>query len=355
MSIRKPLIGFSLFAIVSILVTSVIWTTLQRSVDTGTHTYSAIFRDVLGLKAGDDVRMAGVRVGRVNEITLLTPDEKACANKELESRTCAKVTFIADSDQHLFNDTKALVRYQNLIGQRYVALARGEGSGDFSELRAGGTIPIERTESSFDISKLLGGFQPLFDALRPEQVNRLSETLILALQGDSVSLANFITQAAGLAREFKLRDQIFADVIVNLSGVMAGLAKRGSELETLVTQTRALIGGLYSQGQSLQASVTQVAGATAALTGLVGQIQPQLATAQTSATSALQLLVANGARLDNTAVDATQIFADAARFTSEQTAAIGYLCRLDVSLWGVLFPRGLISQIGGNSQSGVCR
>ena len=64
MSYRKSLFGFSIFAVVSLLVTWVIWSTLQRSVDGDTKSYSATFSDVLGLKPGDDVRISGVRVGR---------------------------------------------------------------------------------------------------------------------------------------------------------------------------------------------------------------------------------------------------------------------------------------------------
>lgn len=341
MSIRKPLIGFSIFALVSLLVTVVVWNTLARTVDGDTRKYTAIFTDVLGLRPGDDVRMAGVRVGKVEKI-------------ELDGKNDAKVSFIVQSDQTVFDDTKALVRYQNLIGQRYVALTPGKEAAP-TALKSGATIPLERTEPSFDISALLNGFQPLFQALEPAEVNAMSETLILALQGDGVSLSAFIVQAAQLATDFQRRDAILSDVITNLSSVMAGLAKRGDELETLVTQTRALIGGLYDQGQSLQQSTVVLADATTSLVGMVGKIQPQLFAAQNSTTAALNLLLANGAKLDQAAVDLPSLLADLGRMTSEGTHANAYLCGLDISLYGVLFPRGLVSQIGGTGHSEVCR
>lgn len=341
MSIRKPLIGFSLFAVVAILVTTVIWNTLARTVEGSTNTYNATFTDVLGLREGDDVRMAGVRVGKIEKI-------------ELDDKNNAKVSFIVQRDQSLYNNTKALVRYQNLIGQRYLALAPGKG-GDTSQLRNKGAIPIDRTEPSFDISGLLNGFQPLFQVLSPEQVNNLSETFIQALQGDGVSLSAFITQAASLATDFQRRDAILADVITNLSGVMSGLAKRGDELETLVAQTRALIGGLYDQGQSLQTSTVQIADATSSLVSMIGLIQPKLALAQSSTRDALTLLLANGEKLDQAAIDLPGIMSDVGKFTQNGTYANAYVCSLDVSLYGVLFPRGLFNQIGGNSHSAVCR
>ncbi|WP_405487332.1 MCE family protein [Nocardia sp. NBC_00511] len=346
MSVRKPLIGFTIFALVSILVTAVIWNTLARTVSGATNSYTAVFSDVLGLREGDDVRMAGVRVGKVEKI-------------DLDKKNQAQVTFIVQRDQTVFGDTKALVRYQNLIGQRYIALAppvTGKPkTGDHVALKNNGAIPIERTEPSFDISALLNGFQPLFQVLQPEQVNNLSETFIQALQGDGVSLSAFITQAASVATDFERRDGILSDVITNLSAVMSGLAKRGDELETLVTQTRALIGGLYSQGQSLQASTVQIAAATTSLVGMFGSIQPKLVLAQNSTHDALSLLLANGAKLDQAAVDLPGILSDVGKFTQNGAYANAYLCSLDVSLYGILFPRGLFSQIGGNSHSAVCR
>ncbi|QLY31023.1 MCE family protein [Nocardia huaxiensis] len=343
MSIRKPLIGFSLFAIVSILVTAVIWNTLARTVDGSTNTYKAVFTDVLGLREGDDVRMAGVRVGKVEKI-------------ELDGTNNAVVTFIVQNNQTMFSDTKALVRYQNLIGQRYIALQLDKKStGSHVPMKNNETIPVERTEPSFDISGLLNGFQPLFQVLQPEQVNSLSNTFIQALQGDGVSLSAFVTQAAAVASDFQRRDGILADVITNLSAVMSGLAKRSGELETLVTQTRALIGGLYEQGQSLQASTVQIADATSSLVSMITQIQPKLSLAQASTRDALTLLLANGAKLDQAAVDLPAILAALGKFTQNGAYANAYVCSLDVSLYGVLFPRGLFNQIGGNSHSAVCR
>ncbi|WP_225731343.1 MULTISPECIES: MCE family protein [unclassified Nocardia] len=341
MSIRRPLIGFGLFAVVSVLVTAMIWNTLARPVPGATDTYTATFTDVLGLREGDDVRMAGVRVGKVDGI-------------ELDGADHARVRILVRRDKKLYGNTKALVRYQNLIGQRYIALEPGK-DGDPAPLPGGATIPLARTEPSFEVSVLLNGFRPLFQVLSPDQVNNLSETLIQALQGDGVSLSAFITQAAALATDFRQRDTLLGDVITELSGVMSELARRGSELETLVTQTRALVNGLYEQGQSLQRSTTRIAEATGSVVAMLSRVQPQLAPAQRATRDALDLLLANGERLDRTAVDLPAIMADAGRFADEGTYTNAYMCRVDITLWGVLFPRGLISQIGGPAQSAVCR
>jgi phospholipid/cholesterol/gamma-HCH transport system substrate-binding protein len=340
MKSAKALAGFSVFAVVAVALTFTIWSTLQRSVDGDTHRYSAIFSDVLGLRVGDDVRMAGVRVGRVDKI-------------DFTDGYRARVDFRIDERQHLTTTTKALVRYQNLIGQRYIALAPGREAGTVVE--PGTRIPLERTEPSFDVSALLSGFEPLFSVLQPDQVNSLSETLIQALQGNQVSLGNLIVQASQLAGTFGQRDKILGEVLGNLSSVIGGLAHRSGELETLLTQARALVEALYSQGESLKHSVDRVADTTDALTGLIMQVKPGLAKAQNDATTGVALLLLNGASLDRAAVELPAVLNGVARFTSNGAYGNAYLCSLDVSLWGVLLPPGLFSQVGGNSHSEVCR
>ncbi|MFC3961936.1 MCE family protein [Nocardia jiangsuensis] len=340
MKSARALVTFSLFAVLATVLTYTIWSTLQRSVSGDTDGYSAVFTDVLGVRVGDDVRVAGVRVGRVDDIDFVDGYH-------------AKVDFSIQDRQHLTTTTKALVRYQNLIGQRYIALMPGEQAGN--QLKPGGVIPVEHTEPSFDVSALLSGFEPLFGVLQPDQVNSLSETLIQALQGDGVSLSALVTQAAELASTFGERDELLAAVISNLSSVMAGLANRTDELETLITQARALMDALYAQGENLKSSVETVARSTDSLVNLVGMVQPDLARAQDTATTGVALLLLNGASLDRAAVELPDFLNGLARFSSYGAYGNAYICRLDVSLWGVLLPPGLVSQVGGESQSEVCR
>ncbi|WP_024802093.1 MlaD family protein [Nocardia sp. BMG51109] len=336
----KALIGFSLFAVIAIVLTYTIYSTLQRSVSGDTERYSAVFSDVLGLRIGDDVRAAGVRVGRVDKI-------------DFADGYRARVDFSIGTEQHLTTGTKAMVRYQNLIGQRYIALGPGDDPG--LPLPAGGQIPIEHTEASFDVSALLSGFEPLFSVLQPDQVNSLSETLVQALQGNDVSLAHLITQAAELAGTFGQRDRILGDVLSNLSSVISGLSNRSNELETLITQTHSLMDGLYAQGEALKSSVDQVATTTNGLVDLVQQVKPGMAQAQDQATTGIQLLLLNGASLDQSAVELPNILNRVAAFSSYGTYGNALFCSLDVSLWGILLPPGLFSQVGGNSHSEVCR
>jgi len=104
MKFRGPLIGLSLFMVAALTVTWLVYVSLRRDVAGNTASYSAVFSDVYGLREGDDVRMAGVRVGRVEKIDL---DGKL-----------AKISFVVQQEQRLYRNTVASVTYQNIVGQR---------------------------------------------------------------------------------------------------------------------------------------------------------------------------------------------------------------------------------------------
>ncbi|MGE0309916.1 MAG: MCE family protein, partial [Acidimicrobiia bacterium] len=240
MNIRKPLIGLSIFMVLAMVVSWMVLVTLRREVGGPTNTYSAVFTDVSGMHPGDDVRVAGVRVGRVDKVEL--------------QGTVAKVTFRVNRSQQLYTDTVASVTYQNIIGQRYLGLAPGT-SGQAHILPDGSTIPVERTSPSFDIAYLLNGFEPLFATLDPEQVDNITNAIVLAFQGDSGSLLSLVTQTAQLTETISGPDDALGRVITNLNGAVSDLASQADDVEHLIDQSRAILADLDTRRESLVASV----------------------------------------------------------------------------------------------------
>ncbi|MGL4306185.1 MAG: MCE family protein [Mycobacteriaceae bacterium] len=340
MTVNKPLVGFSMFGVVALLLTSIIWFTLERNVSGKTNSYTAIFSDVSGLRSGDDVRMAGVRVGRVEAVELVDNQ--------------AKVSFIVQEDQKIFDNTRALIRYQNLIGQRYIALALPHNERGM-EMTSGASIDIKNTEPSFDISLLLNGFEPLFATLNPEQINSLSESIVQAVQGDGASLASLIAQSTTLATTFANKDEVLGSLIENLGSALNQLNMQSTELKSVILQVRKLVEGLNGQSATLGSSVLKIGDAADSLATMLGSIQPSLKTTLDSAKQASVLLTSLGEKLDKTAQDVPIFLAGLIRASQSGTYFALYLCELDVSLYGVLFPPGLFSQIGGKSHSKVCR
>ncbi|MCZ4549127.1 virulence factor Mce [Williamsia sp. 1138] len=339
MGYSKPLIGFSLFAVLALVLTWTIWSTLERSVPGETNEFTTYFNDASGLHEGDDVRMAGVRVGRVAAIELDTDR--------------AKVTFEVQKDQSIFSNTRASIKYQNLIGQRYVGLDLVEDS-EQMRLSPGSTLK-EPSQDSFDVSALLAGFQPVFDTLDPDQVNALSESLVQTFQGNEVSLSYTIEQVGKVATNFADNDQVIGAVITNLSAVMGDLSKQGEQMQELVANLAGLIEGLNANSSALGSSVQSIGSATDRLGNLLGTIRPDVQELGQDLKNTTDRMIDLGPKLDQLAIDLPLFLVHFPMVMGEGAYLNIYACELDVSIGGVLFPPGLISQIGGTNHSVVCR
>lgn len=261
MKFRGPLIGLTLFMIVAVTLTWLVYVSLRRDVAGKTDSYSAVFTDVYGLREGDDVRMAGVRVGRVEKI-------------ELDGKL-AKVTFVVQQEQRLYGNTLASVTYQNIVGQRYLGLSLDK-EGNHDVLPPGTIIPPERTEPSFDVTALLNGYEPLFSLLNPQDADNLTKGIIQSLQGDTSSLATLISQTSTLTETFAGRDQALGDVITNLNKVVGNLAQQNDNLDGVITQARDVVSKLDQRRPELQASVGTLARVMGRLSTSAADVYPAL-------------------------------------------------------------------------------
>ncbi|MDX6359788.1 MAG: phospholipid/cholesterol/gamma-HCH transport system substrate-binding protein, partial [Nocardioidaceae bacterium] len=159
----SALIKLVIFMVVTTLATGVLVIIIGNITFGSSNSYKAEFVDATGLVKGDDVRIAGVKVGSVEGISIV-------------DRTRALVTFSVQTDTALMQSTHADIRYRNLVGQRYIALTNEIGS--TGVMKAGSTIPTSRTSPALDLTVLFNGFKPLFQALSPADVNELSYEII---------------------------------------------------------------------------------------------------------------------------------------------------------------------------------
>jgi phospholipid/cholesterol/gamma-HCH transport system substrate-binding protein len=322
-SYRKPLIGIAIFLAFAVVVTWMVFGTMRREVAGATNTYSAIFTDASGMKPGDDVRVAGVRVGRVDKIDLVG--------------TLAKVTFRVQRNQVLYTDTIASVTYQNIIGQRYLGLSPGP-RGNHTLLPNRGQIPQERTNPSLDISYVLNGFEPLFAQLDPQQVDNLTNAIVQAFQGDSGSILALTTQASALAETLAGPDQVLGDLIGNLNEVMGSLAAQNTNLRTMIRQTRGVMAVLAGRRHELVASVGSINSTVGRLAAIVNNITPDLQQLIGRQPGLLDYGLHDGRqRLAYLAANLPSLLKGVARATQSGGYIDGYLCDVDFSFWRGLF------------------
>jgi phospholipid/cholesterol/gamma-HCH transport system substrate-binding protein len=223
------------------------------------QTYRAQFTNATGLKSNDFVRIAGVEVGKVGK-TVINDDGTVTAD------------FTADDSVVLTEGTRAVIRYDDLIGGRYLQLV--EGAGGVKKLKPGDTIPLDRTEPALDLDALIGGFRPLFRALNPEQINALSGQLISALQGQGATIGSFLSQTAALTNTLADRDQLIGEVIVNLNTVLGSLGGQSDQFSKAIEALSGLVQGLEARKQDISNGLAYTNAAAGSITDLLRQARP---------------------------------------------------------------------------------
>src|SRR5271154_3170634 len=222
-------------------------------------TYTAQFANVSGLEGGNFVRIAGVEVGKVKSITV-QPD------------STVRVEFTAADSVVLTEGTRAAIRFADLVGGRYVALE--EGAGGVKRLHPGDTIPLSRTEPALDLDALIGGFRPLFRALDPDQVNKLTGQLIAAFQGQGATIGSFLSQAAALTNTLADRDQLIGQGITHLNSLLGSLGDQSDHFAKAVDSLSKLVEGLQARKQDLSNGVAYANAAAGSIADLLSQAPP---------------------------------------------------------------------------------
>ena len=259
--IAAPLVKLIIFAVVTILLTGLLASTIG-SVGFGDKlSYRAHFTDVTGLLPGDDIRIAGVKVGEVDEVRVV-------------GRTTAEVAFSVDEEVRLATSTRAKVRYRNLVGQRYVALT--EGAGGTAALGEDGVIPLAQTEPALDLTTLFNGFRPLFSALNPKDINAFAYEIIQVLQGEAGTVQSLLTRVSSLTNALADRDAVIGRVVDNLNSVLGTVNARDAQLSELIVQLQRLVSGLSDDRKAIGDSLASISDVAEATDGLVREGRPAL-------------------------------------------------------------------------------
>jgi phospholipid/cholesterol/gamma-HCH transport system substrate-binding protein len=254
-SLAPTLVKSIVFAVVTVLATLALAATIRNG-SGGGREYNAVFTDATSLNKGDDVRIAGVKVGTVNSVGVT-------------GGRLAKVGFTVADDVNLRQGSTATLRFRNLVGQRYVSLTAGDPTG--SPLRAGYTYPTDRTSPALDLTELFNGFQPLFQLLDPDDVNKLSAQIIAVFQGEGATVDGLLSSTAKLTSTLADRDEVIGSLITNLSSVLKTVNDRSGELDTTITTLQQLVSGLASD----RAVIGTTIGGLGNLTNSVSQLLEQ--------------------------------------------------------------------------------
>jgi phospholipid/cholesterol/gamma-HCH transport system substrate-binding protein len=257
MRITGTVVRLAAVAAVQLLFTAVIVVVFGQVRFERTNSYSAEFSNASGLRAGQFVRASGVEIGKVKKVDLVDGDKRI------------RVDFTVDRSVPLYQSTTAEIRYQDLIGNRYLEINRGTGENADRVLPPGGFIPLSRTQPALDLDALIGGFKPLFRALDPQKVNTIASSIITVFQGEGGTINDILDQTAQLTDRLAESDQAVGQVITNLNTVLDTTVRHRKQFDETINKFEALITGLKGRAGDLADGTAHISNAAATVADLL--------------------------------------------------------------------------------------
>ena len=222
---------------------------LRDPLGNDTYTLQATFDDVTGLLLDDNVKVAGVVVGKVTDI-------EAAGGRAL-------VTFEVDNDHaDLPRDSFAQIRWRNLIGQRYIYLYPGTSSEAFQD----GDVVCPDDDPAIDcenvnvidLGELFNRLGPIVGSIDPAQVNEFLETFTEALDGREDKVGQALDDLATLTKGLASRDDAIQRLIVNLDTVASTVNQRDAQIEQMLENLIVLADTFGDNTATLDAALTEL-------------------------------------------------------------------------------------------------
>lgn len=219
----------------------------------GTSDYSAFFAEAGGIKPGSEVRVSGLGVGRVSEISL----------EDSSDGMSVRVDFTVRKGVNLGDRTEAAIRTETVLGTKMLELIpRGEGA-------LSGPIPLERTRSPYDLSTALGDLTTTISGLDTAQLSEALTTLAQTFADTPPDLRAALEGVARFSDTLNTRDAALRELLADANKVTAVLAKRSDQIAALVVNTNALLTELIGQRDAVDALMVNLARVSREISGVV--------------------------------------------------------------------------------------
>jgi len=211
-----------LSAVGSVLLLVLVVNVVTQPVDTKLRSYTAEFTDASGLHLGGDVRVRGVRVGKVDSLNL----------ERRNGQSLAEVKFTLDTHYGVLPVTRLAIRFQALTGLRYIDVINPAENYSATDLVR--QVPISMTQPSFDITSLFNGLQPVIATLSPADLNTFTANAATFLTGDGEGLAPVLDSMRKLTAFLSNRQDVVATLMHNLADVANSIGGQSQSLIKLM-------------------------------------------------------------------------------------------------------------------------
>ena len=246
----------------------------------GGDTYKAAFSEGGGVKPNDEVRIAGVRVGKVTAVDL-------DGNKVI-------VTFKVDTPSKFGPDTEAEIKVKTLLGAMFVAL-KPEGAG---QLKEGSTIPVSRTKAPYDVVQAFSGLANRAERIDTDRLADSIDTIADLTKDTPVAFQGTLRGLSRLSETVASRNDQINELLGNLDSVSGTLANRDQDIVSLMKDSDTLLRALVARRTEVHRLLVSTSQFSNELTLLVKQTRADLKPALTNLQGVVNLLLKNQNNLD---------------------------------------------------------
>ncbi|MBF4162458.1 MCE family protein [Nocardioides acrostichi] len=247
----------------------------------GGDTYYADFSEAGGLRVNDEVRIAGVRVGKVESI-------------ELDGNV-VKVGFRIKTDSQFGPTSAAAIRVKTLLGDMFLALDPA-GSG---QMKAGTVIPVDRTTSPFDVVDAFEGLADTASDINTKQLTRSLTTLADLTRNTPREFKAALDGVSRLSRNVAAKDEQINRLLTNLKRVSTVLDARDQDIIKLMKDSNVLFQALVERRDEIHQLLVSTSQLSVQLTDLVRKTRGDLKPALSQVEGVLDVLNKNEDNIDN--------------------------------------------------------
>ncbi|HEX5916201.1 MAG TPA: MCE family protein [Nocardioides sp.] len=247
----------------------------------GGDTYHAMFTEAGGLRVDDEVRIAGVRVGKVDRIELAGD----------EVRVSFKVGDAAD----LGGATRAAIKVKTILGSMFLALEPA-GAGRLAE---GATIPAARTSSPFDVVEAFEGLASTSDQIDTDRLAESLTTLADLTRNTPDEFRGALDGLSRLSANIAAKDEQLNTLLVNLERVSTVLDERDQDIIELMEDSDVLFRALVARREAVHDLLVSSTTLSKELTLLIEQSREDLRPALAHLENVVAVLNKNEDNLDS--------------------------------------------------------
>jgi phospholipid/cholesterol/gamma-HCH transport system substrate-binding protein len=246
----------------------------------GGDVYHAAFSEAGGLKPNDEVRIAGVRVGKVESVELAGDH--------------VQVTFRVDQDAEFGQDTLAAIKVKTLLGAMFLAL-QPAGPGQLEE---GSEIPVERTSSPYDVVEAFTGLAETSEQIDTDQLAESLTTLADLSRNTPEEFRAALKGVSALSANVAAKNEKIGELLRNLDTVSSVLDERDEDIIALMEDADVLFRSLVQRREAVHTLLESTSRLSRELTTLVKQSRADLKPALTHLENVVQVLNKNEDNLD---------------------------------------------------------